>query len=73
MLEERSFTNASEIQRQETKKAGAVVEEEHLLSSVDMCDNICMQVDIKEAYVSAPIVSIEYGFRSMTDDEDILD
>jgi hypothetical protein len=54
-----------------TKKAGAAVEEEHLLSFVNMCDYICMQEDIEDAYVSAPIVSIDYGFRNVTDDEDI--
>jgi hypothetical protein len=50
---------------QKTKKAGAAVEEEHLLSFVNMCDNVCMQVDIEEAYVSAPIVSIDYGFGNV--------
>ncbi len=48
-----------------TKKAGAAVEEEHLLLFADMCDDICMQVDIKKAYVSAPIVSIDYGFGNV--------
>ena len=46
-----------------TKKAGAAVEEEHLLSFVYMCDYICMQVDIEEAYILAPIVSIDYGLE----------
>jgi hypothetical protein len=55
------------------KNLGAAVEEEHLLSFVDMCDNVCMQVDIEEAYVLAPIVSIDYGFGDLTDDEHILD
>jgi hypothetical protein len=32
-----------------------------------------MQVDIEEAYVLAPIVSIDYGYGNVTDDEDILD
>ncbi len=54
-----------------TKKLGAAVEEEHLLLFVDICDYVCMQVDIEEAYVSAPIVSIDYGFENVTDDEDI--
>jgi hypothetical protein len=48
-----------------TEKAGAAVEEEHLLSFVNMCDNVCMQVDIEEAYVSAPIASIDYGFENV--------
>jgi hypothetical protein len=30
-----------------------------------------MQVDIEEAYVSALIVSIDYGLVNVTDDEDI--
>jgi hypothetical protein len=55
-----------------------VVEEEHLLLFVDMCDNvildtgasICIQVDIQDTYVSAPIMSIHYGFPNLTDDED---
>ncbi len=38
-----------------------------------MCDGVCMQVDIEKAYVSAPIVSIDYGFGNVTDDEDIPD
>ncbi len=54
-----------------TKKAGAAVEEEHLLSFVYMCDYVCMQVDIEEAYILAPIVSIDYGLGNVTDDEDI--
>ena len=48
------------LKGKKTKKVGATIEEEHLLLFVDMCDNICMQVDIKEAYVLAPIVSIDY-------------
>jgi hypothetical protein len=46
-----------------TEKAGAAIEEEHLLLFVDMCDYVCMQVDIEEAYILAPLVSIDYGFR----------
>jgi hypothetical protein len=70
-----------------TEKAGAAVEEEHLLSFVNMCDCICMQVDIEEAHASAPIVSIDYGLGNVcysshnfghsrgvwNNDEDILD
>ncbi len=44
-----------------SEKAGAAVEEEHLLLFVNMNDYICMQVDIEEAYVLAPIISIDYG------------
>jgi hypothetical protein len=58
-----------------------VVEEDHLLLFLDTYDDvilntgasICMQVDIQKAYVSAPIVSIDYGFRTVNDDEVILD
>jgi hypothetical protein len=51
------------IQRKKTKKAGAAVEEDHLLSVVNVCDNISIiQVDIEAAYVSGPITSIDYGF-----------
>ncbi len=48
-----------------TKKAGVVVEEEHLLSFIDVCDknvildtgaSICMQVDIQEAYLLTTII-----------------
>ena len=48
-----------------TEKAGAAVEEEHLLSFIDVCDNnvildagasmMYMQVDIQEAYRFANI------------------
>ena len=58
-----------------------MVEEENLLTFVDMYDDvildisasICMQVDIQDAYVSIPIVSIDYGFGNVNDDEDLLD
>ena len=46
-----------------TEKAGAVVEEVHLLSFVD----------INEAYLSATIISIDYGFGNVTDEDDIPD
>ena len=48
-----------------TKKAGVAVEEEHLLSFIDVCDknvildtgaSICMQVDIQEAYLLTTII-----------------
>jgi hypothetical protein len=46
--------------RKKTKKAGAAVEEEHLLSIVDICDNVSMvQVDIEAAYVSPLIIDSE--------------
>ena len=86
MTEERSFTNAWEIlsqewQEEKHKKARTVVEEDHLLLFLDTYDDvilntgasICMQVDIQKAYVLAPIVSIDYGFRTVNDDEVILD
>ena len=58
-----------------------MVEEDHLLLFLDTYDDvilntgasICMQVDIQKAYVLAPIVSIDYGFRTVNDDEVILD
>ena len=67
--------------RKSTKKAGAAVEEEHLLSFVDTYDciilntgaSICMQVNTQEAHVSAPIVSIDYGLQCVNDDEDMPD
>ncbi len=53
----------------ETEKAGAAVEEEHLLSFIDVCDDnvildtgssmMYMQVDIQEAY---HFVTVDYGF-----------
>ena len=46
-----------------TEKAGAAVEEEHLLSLVD----------IDEAYLSATIISTDYGFGNVTDKDDIPD
>jgi hypothetical protein len=60
--------------RKKTKKAGAAVEEEHLLSIVDICDNVSIiQVDIEAAYVLASIASINYGFRNLTDNDIIPD
>ena len=65
-----------------TKKARVAVEEEHLLSFINVCDdNIifdtgvsnCMQVDIQEAYLSATTVPMNYGFGDVTDKDDILD
>ena len=63
-----------------TKKAGAAVEEEHLLSFINVCDNnvildtgasmMYMQVNIQEAYHFA---TIDYGFRNVTDKDDIPD
>jgi hypothetical protein len=57
------------------------VEEEHLLSFIDVCDsNIILdigasmmymqEVDIQEAY---RFVTIDYGFRNVTDKDDIPD
>jgi hypothetical protein len=59
------FQMPEKYKGKKTKKAGAVVEEKHLLLFVNMCDNICMQMDIEEAYVSAPIVSIDYEFGNV--------
>jgi hypothetical protein len=62
------------------EKAGAAVEEEHLLSFIDVCDNniiydtgasmMYMQVNIQEAYHFA---TIDCGFGNVTDEDDILD
>jgi hypothetical protein len=81
LLEETSFSNAHEIQRQETEKAGAAVEEEHLLLLfINVCDNniildtgasmMYMQVDIQEAY---HFTTIDYGFGNVIDEDDIPD
>jgi hypothetical protein len=63
-----------------TEKAGAAVEEEHLLSFIDVCDDniildtgasmMYMQVDIQEAYCFA---TIDYGIGNVTDEDDIPD
>ena len=56
-----------------TEKEGAAVEVEHLLSTINICDDISnMQVNIEVAYVSAPIVSIDNGFGNVNDYGDIL-
>jgi hypothetical protein len=64
--------------KKSTEKAGAAVEEEHLLLFVDMCDDIildtcasfCIQVDIQVAYVLTPMMSINYGFANEIDNGD---
>jgi len=53
-----------------TEKAGAAVEEEVLLSCIDVCDS-CMQVNIQEACHFATID--DNRFRNVTDEDDILD
>ena len=63
-----------------TEKAGAAVEEEILLSFIDVCDNnvildtgariMCMQVNIQESYHFA---TIDYGFGNLTNEDDIPD
>ena len=59
-----------------TEKAGAVMEEEHLLSFINVCDSnvildtgasICMQIDIQEAYLSA---TIDFEFGNLTGKDD---
>ena len=57
------------IKGKKTEKAGVAVEEEHLLSFIDVCDDnvildtgasmMYIQVDIQEAYRFA---TIDYGF-----------
>jgi len=61
-----------------TKKVTAVIEEEHLLFIIDMCDDdvsasICTQVDIQEVYLSSTIISIDYGFGNSKRQEDCDD
>ena len=63
------------LKGKKTKKAGAAIEEEHLLFIIDMCDNdisasICTQVDIQEAYLSSTIISIDYRFGNSKRQED---
>ncbi len=63
-----------------TDKAGVAVEEEYLLSFIDVCDDnvildtgasmMYMQVDIHEAYRFS---TIDYGFVNVTDKDDIPD
>ena len=56
-----------------TEKAGVAVEEEHLLSMVDIFDNIFIfYVAIEATYVLAPITSINNGFGNVTDKDDII-
>ncbi len=56
------------------KKAGVVVEEEHLLSFIDVCDdNNNIFVDIQEAYLLATTIPMNYGFGDVTDEDDIPD
>jgi hypothetical protein len=62
------------FQRKKTEKGGAAVEEEHLLSIVNICDDVSIiQVDIEAAYVLALITSIDNGFGNVTDYDDIPD
>jgi hypothetical protein len=57
-----------------TEKAGAAVKEEHLLSMVDICDDVSIFcVDIEAAHVLAKIASIDNGFGNVTDKDDIPD
>jgi hypothetical protein len=62
-------------QKKKTKKAGAVVEEEHLLSIVNICDDVSIiQVDIEAVCVLALVtLSIDYEFGNVTDYDDIPD
>jgi hypothetical protein len=64
--------------KKKAEKAGAAVEEEVLLSHIDVCDDniildtgasmMYMQVDIQEAYLLA---TIDDGFENVTDEDDI--
>ena len=68
------------IKGKKTEKAGVAVEEEHLLSFIDVCDDnvildtgasmMYIQVDIQEAYRFA---TIDYGFGNLTDEDDVPD
>ncbi len=55
-----------------TEKAGVVVEEEVLLSCIDVCDSYMQCVDIQDAYHFTTIDG-NYRFRNVTDKDDILD
>ncbi len=60
--------------KKKTEKAGAAVEEEHLLSNDDIYDDVSIFCcDIEEVYVFAPIASIDNGFGNVTDHKDIPD
>jgi hypothetical protein len=52
-----------------TEKAGAAVEEEVLLSCIDVCDSY-MQVDIQDAYRFATSDG-DYRFGNVTEEDDI--
>jgi len=55
-----------------TEKAGVAVEEEVLLSCIDVCDSFMQCVDIQDAYHFATIDG-DYRFGNVTDEDDILD
>jgi len=59
------------VKGKKTEKAGAAVEEEVLLSCIDVCDSY-MQVDIQDAYRFATIDG-DYRFGNVTDKDDIPD
>ena len=70
MLEEKSSSLTPEkFTGKKTEKAGAAVEEEVLLSCIDVCDSY-MQVDIQDAYRFATIDG-DYRFGNVTDKDDI--
>ena len=57
-----------------TEKAGAAVEEEHLLSMVDIFDDVIIFCgDIEATYVLASIKSINNGFGNVSDKDNITD
>jgi len=53
-----------------TEKAGAAVEEEVLLSCIDVCDSYMHCVDIQDAHCFATIDG-DYRFGNVTDEDDI--
>jgi hypothetical protein len=53
-----------------TEKAGAAVEEEVLLSCIDVCDSHMQCVDIQDAYRFATIDG-DYRFGNVTNEDDI--
>jgi len=75
LLEEKSFADACETQRQENGKGWSGGGEEHLLSFVDIDEAYLSATmsfaDIDEAYLSATIISTDYGFGNVTDEDDI--
>jgi hypothetical protein len=86
VIEEESYTNACTYpsctrQREKYDKENWSFSQRRIsLSIVDMCDGVildteasmCKQVNIQDAYVSIPIVSVDYEFKNVIGDEETL-